>query len=211
MAAQRKVWLEKNAKEHEKKGLSPKRAMAAAVQLLDNGVLFPTGSVIFDDGADVSVLDLLTDGSAHDRKTCKDPVEPDYNGGASVGQYYWNDGEGPGIHSFAHGSRWYAIKYDPVDFEALIKEATKTDLHKVISAFLLTEFDSETEKALAEESAAKALGLGRKVKAFRNDVAAEQNGSEARAPEIGLIALTKQPSPGAAGLLMIHSRLKSYP
>ena len=174
MAAQRKIWLEKEAKKREKKGLSPKRAMAAAVQLLDNGVLFPTGSVIFDDGTEVSALDLLTDGAEYDGKTCKDPVEPDYNGGASVGQYYWNDGERPGVHSFAHGSRWYAFKYDGVGFDSLIEKATEADLKAVVSAFIQTEFESETEKTLAEEAAAKAVGLGRKVNTFRKDVANEK-------------------------------------
>ena len=168
MAAQRKIWLAKQAKEHEKKGLSPERAMAAAVQLLDNGVLFPTGSVIFDDGTSVPVLDLLTDGSVYDRKTCRDPVEPEYNDGASVGQYYWNDGEGPGIHSFAHGRKWYAIKHDAESAKAAIE--TRDD--NVISlALAQTAFANNSEKVRLEKSAAKALGLGNNVTAFRADVA----------------------------------------
>jgi len=38
-------------------------------------VLLPAGAVIFDDGKEVSVRELLTDGSAYDDKTYKDPVE----------------------------------------------------------------------------------------------------------------------------------------
>jgi predicted P-loop ATPase len=167
MEAQRKVWLTKNAKAHEKKGLNTKRAMAAVIQLLDNGVLFPTGSVLFDDGTEVSVLDLLTDGSAHDGKTCKDPVDPDYNGGSSTGQYYWNDGEGPGIHSFAHGSKWYAIKHDAESAKAAIESG---DDNVISLALAQTAFRSNSEELRLEKEAAKALGLGNNVTAFRADV-----------------------------------------
>jgi putative DNA primase/helicase len=157
MKAQRKVWLTKNSKEHEKKGLNPKRAMAAAIQLLDNGVLFPTGSVFFDDGSEVSVLELLTDGSAHDSKTCLDPVEPDYNGGASVGQYYWNDGFRPGIHSFAHGKRWYSFKYDAECLKKLIESADKD---AIVRGLAICELSDQVEYAQLEALAAKALKLG---------------------------------------------------
>jgi predicted P-loop ATPase len=168
MKAQRDVWLTKNAKEHEEKGLDPKRAMAAAIQLLDNGVLFPTGSVFFDDGSEVSVLELLTDGSAHDLKTCLDPVEPDYNGGASVGQYYWNDGEGPGIHSFAHGSKWYAIKHNTESAKGTFESG---DYDVISLAVAQTAFSSKSEELQLEKLAAKKLGLGQSVKPFRTDVA----------------------------------------
>jgi predicted P-loop ATPase len=168
MAAQRKKWLAKEAKKQEKKGLSPKRAMSAAVQLLDNGVLFPTGSVIFDDGTEVSVLDLLTDGAEYDGKTCKDPVEPGYNGGASVGRYYWNDGEGPGIHSFAHGKKWYAIKHNAESAMAAIESG---DDNVVSLALAQTAFASKSEELRLEKKAAKALGLGNNVTVFRADVA----------------------------------------
>jgi hypothetical protein len=168
MEAQRKVWLAKAATEHEKKGLNPKRAMAAAIQLLDNGVLFPTGSVLFDDGTEVSVRDLLTEGSAHDGKTCKDPVEPEYNGGASVGQYYWNDGERPGVHSFAHGSKWYAIKHSSESAKATFESG---DYDEVSFAIAQTAFTSKSEELQLEKLAARALGLGQSVKPFRADVA----------------------------------------
>ena len=191
IAAQRKVWLEKNAKEHEKKGLEPKRAMAAAVQLLDNGVLFPTGSVIFDDESEVSVYDLLTDGAAYDGKTCLDPVEPDYNGGASVGIYYWNDGEGPGIHSFAHGSKWYSFKYHADDFDTFIKDKTKADFSSIVLAFILTDFETETEKTLAEEAATKVVGLGRKVATFRKDVGIAKKRLKGKSGKKGLNAAVK--------------------
>lgn len=157
MTAQRNLWLKKNAKEHEKEGLSPKRAKAAATQLLDNGVLFPTGFVIFDDGTEVSVLELLTNGAAYDGKTCCDPVEPDYNDGASVGIFYWNDGNRPCIYSFAHGSRWYAIKYDAESLQKIIETA---DREEIVRGLALSEPGDAVEYAQMEGEAAKALKLG---------------------------------------------------
>jgi predicted P-loop ATPase len=169
MAAQRKVWLGKNSKEHESKGLDPKRAMAAAIQLLDNGVLFPSGSVLFDDGSEVSVLDLLNNGSAHNLKTCKDPVEPDYNDGSIVGQYYWNDGEGPGIHSFAHGSKWYSLEHDAESARSAIASG---DDNVISLALAQTAFSSKIEKLKLEKEASTALGLGNNITVLRDDVAA---------------------------------------
>jgi hypothetical protein len=183
MDTQRKVWLAKEAEKHEKKGLSPKRAMSVAVQLLDKGVLFPSGTVIFDDGTKVPVLELLTDGSAHDCKTCLDPVEPDYNGGASVGQYYWNDGEGPGIHSFAHGSKWYAIKHDAESAKAAIASG---DDNVIPLALAQTAFASNIEKVKLEKEASKALGLGNNITVLRNDVAAVKKRLRKRGAKYGL-------------------------
>ncbi len=169
MAAQRDKWLAKEAKKHETKGLKPKRAMSAAVQLLDNGVLFPSGSVIFDDGTEVSVLDLLTDGASHDGKTCKDPVEPDYREGASVGIFYWNDGDRPGIHSFAHGSRWYAIKYD-VDSLLNMEWGDAPDMEDIIAAAAVTEFASASERKSTIKKLASNIGLGNAFKSLEQDI-----------------------------------------
>lgn len=167
MAAQRTKWLATEVLKHEKKGLSPKRALSASIQLLDNGLLLPTATVIFDDGSEVSALDLLTDGSAHDGKTCKDPVEPDYNGGSSTGQYYWNGGEGPGIHSFAHGSKWYSLKHDAESAKAAFESR---DDNVISLALAQTAFSSNSEKLRLEKEAAKKLGLGNNVTTVRADV-----------------------------------------
>jgi predicted P-loop ATPase len=173
MASQRAAKITEETTKGIEKGQSPARAKSAAIKLLDSDTLNTSMSVIFDDGTEVSCLELMTNGEQYDDKTCKDPIEPGYDGGASVGKFYWNEGERAGIHSFAHGSKWYAIKHDVIGFNDFIEKATKADFKTVISAFILTEFESETEKTLAEEGAAKAVGLGRKVTAFRKDVAAE--------------------------------------
>ena len=169
MDAQRKVWLQKNASKHEEKGLNPKRAMAAAIELLDNGVLLPSESVFFDDGSEVSVLDLLTDGASYDGKTCKDPLEPDYNGSASVGKFFWNDGVRPCVHSFAHGSKYYACRHDG---QSLSDTFQGGDMNEIASAFALTAFSDALEEAILENGAIKALGLGNSKKPFRKKVEA---------------------------------------
>jgi predicted P-loop ATPase len=168
MAAQRGKWLKDRAQRYEKEGLDPRRAKVAAAKLLDDGVLYPAGSVMFDDGTEVSVAELLNNGEAHDGKTCKDPVEPDYNGGATVGKYYWNDGEEPGINSFAHGQKWHAIKHDG---ESAMGTVASDDANVAASAFALCEFSSGSEQVKLEKEAAKALGLGNNVSVFRADIA----------------------------------------
>ena len=50
----------------------------------------------------------------------------------------------------------------------------KPDKKALRKAFAQMDFYSETDKVLAEAAAAKAIGLGSKVKAFRDDVAAEK-------------------------------------
>ncbi len=169
MAAQRAKWLAKEAKKHEKKGLSPKRSKAAAIQLLDNGVLFPTGSIIFDDGTEVSVLVLLTDGAEYDGMTCKDPVDPDYNGGASVCIFYWNDGNRPGIHSFAHGSKWYSIKFD-ADSLLNMEWGAPPDTEDIIAAAAVTEFTSTSERKSTIKKLASNIGLGIAFKSLEQDI-----------------------------------------
>jgi hypothetical protein len=168
MATQRKIWLSREAKKHKKNGRNTKQSMSAAIQLLDNGVLLPTGSVLFDDGPEVSIFDLLTDGSMNDHKTCKDPLEPNYRGGASVAIFFWNDGVGPVIYSYAHGPKKYTLKHDAESAQKLLASG---DDNIVSLALAQTAFRSNSEELKLEKEAAKALGLGNNVTAFRKDVA----------------------------------------
>mgnify|MGYP003626842903 CR=1 FL=1 len=172
MATQREFKIAAEESEQIKRGVKPARAKAAAINKLDNGVLLVTDAILFDSSDAVSVLDLMIDGAAYDGKTCKDPVDPDYNGGASVGMFYWNDGYGPGIHSFAHGSKWYPLMHD-VDS---LREVLKTkDPSAVVAAFAQTAFARKSERAVLEKEATKAIGLGNSVTVFREDVAAFDN------------------------------------
>jgi predicted P-loop ATPase len=167
MSTQKEKWILAQVEKGVKKGADRKRAASAAISKLENGILLPTDTVLFDGGKEVSVLELLTNGEAHNLKTCKDPIEPDYNDGASVGQYYWNNGEGPKIHSYAHGSKIYVLEHDSESAKAAIESR---DDNIISLALAQTAYASKTEKLRLEKSAAKALGLGNNVKAFRSDV-----------------------------------------
>jgi len=180
MDGQRRKWLEKKTEEFVGNGLKQKSAKAAAVQLLDNRVLFPTGSVIFDDGTEVSVRELLTNGASYSGKTLCDPVEPNYNDGASVAIFYWNDGFRPGFHSFAHGSRWYDIKFDA---ESLLNIASgdDPDMAGIISVAALTVYETVSERIATLKKLAVKVGLGNAYKSLEKDIEkkkAENAGSD---------------------------------
>ena len=195
MAAQRTLWLLDQENKGKKHGLSPARAKAAAISKLDGGELLSTDVVLFDDGDEVAVLELLTDGASYDGQKCKDPVEPDYNGGVSVGKFFWREGYGPSIHSFAHGSKWYSLKHDVESLrdvlEALPNVPDPEDINAVTAAFAQTFYSGQSERSVLEKEATKALGLGNSVKAFREDVSRFEGAMRERReasigkPEIG--------------------------
>ena len=59
-------------------------------------------------GKPTTVADALDNGSEYDKKSCADPLEPEYDGGSlSKACFYWNDGIRPIIHTFAHGNAKY--------------------------------------------------------------------------------------------------------
>lgn len=89
-----------------------------AVEHVERGELLPAVVLVFEDGEAVTVGQLLTGGAEYDGRACLDPVEPSYDDGRAVGKFYWNDGVRPGVHSFAHGGRWYALRTTP----ALMRE-----------------------------------------------------------------------------------------
>jgi hypothetical protein len=171
MKAERNRYVTKCVAGAVAKGIDPKRAKSAAIQRLDNGVLFPSDTVFFDGGSEVAILELLTDGAAYDGKTCMDPVEPDYNDGAPVGQYYWNDGDRPGIHSFAHGSKWYALKYDEGSLRAVIATKNKDD---IIRALALSRVDKMTSAVLVGETA-RTLGLGNNRRVITDAISSKRS------------------------------------
>lgn len=195
MAAQRTLWLLDQENKGKKHGLSPARAKAAAISKLDGSELLSTDVVLFDDGDEVAVLELLTDGASYDGQKCKDPVEPDYNGGVSVGKFFWREGYGPSIHSFAHGSKWYSLKHDVESLrdvlEALPNVPDPEDINAVTAAFAQTFYSGQSERSVLEKEATKALGLGNSVKAFREDVSRFEGAMRERReasigkPEIG--------------------------
>ncbi len=165
-AAARAAWLAAQAKRAVARGVAPERAHAASIRLLEQGVLCPVDEIIFEDNTAVSCGTLLTAGAEYDGRVCFDPVEPEYDGGRPVGIFYWNNGERPGVHSFAHGSRWYSINHDEESVRAVIEAKGNIAL----AMALLSDIDG-VALARLEGEAAKALGLGNSRKPLREDIA----------------------------------------
>ena len=165
----RRAWLAVQEGKRIAKGDSPKQAKVAAQRLLDGATLTPSDVVVFEDGEEVDCRALLTDGAAYDGRACFDPLEPEYDGGRAVGLFYWNDGERPGIHSFAHGSRWFSIKYDSKTLLD-IDWGDEPDSDAVVAAAVLTAFSSETDKKVATKALAKKVKLGNNYKTLESDI-----------------------------------------
>jgi hypothetical protein len=117
--------------------------------LFDRRILRAGMEIVFDDGEAVSVFDLLVKGAAYDGKVCFDPIEPDYDGGRAVGKFYWNDGVRPGVNSFAHGQRSFAIV---PDIDCVIKMMAKgCNFEDDVSRVWSFSDMSEIEKTRAEK------------------------------------------------------------
>jgi hypothetical protein len=168
---ERKAWIEREVERAASKGLDRRRARKNAERRLDSGVLMPTDTIIFDGGEEVSCLDLLLNGEAYDGRACCDPVEPDYDGGRAVGKFFWNDGDRSGVHSFAHGQRWYLVRHDLTSLKDIIETG---DRDAIVIAMARTEFADRLEEAEAESLAAKSLSLGNGRNALRDAVEREK-------------------------------------
>jgi putative DNA primase/helicase len=198
MKVERERYLDDRTDALVRNGGDPKRALAAALQCLDSGVLLSPDTVVFEGGEIVSVFDLLTNGEPHDKKTGPDPIEPEYNGGASVSIFYWNNGGFPIISTFAHGQKSYRLQHDEDGIRAVI--ATK-DQDDIVRALALSGVDEITTALLVGETA-KALGLGNNRKIITDAVSrkrAKMSGSGGDAEVVGVPTLVnpKEPLQGA--------------
>lgn len=83
----------------------------------------------------VSVAGALDNGPKFDKKSCADPLEPEYDGGSrSKARFYWNAGGNPLIYSQAHGGIQYQFKRygaeESIDYDTALPELierTKSD------------------------------------------------------------------------------------
>lgn len=66
----------------------------------------------------VRLMDVYRDLKKYDKCLLRDPLEPDYDGGRYVAQFYANMGSyaAPSIHSYAHGERTYALLKTPIKY-----------------------------------------------------------------------------------------------
>ena len=82
---------------------------AACRAAIEDGRLFGDFVIVLDDGATLTVGEILDSPSKyHNRKTL-DPVEPDYDGSRPVGWLNLRAGGRPYLLSFAHGGRRYQL------------------------------------------------------------------------------------------------------
>ncbi len=67
--------------------------------------------VLLADGSYVTVDAILADAGRYHEAGCRDPLEPDYDGGRVVGRIYTLERSGyPTINSFAHGGIVYKLR-----------------------------------------------------------------------------------------------------
>ncbi|SHK90611.1 Virulence-associated protein E [Roseovarius marisflavi] len=85
-----------------------------------------------------------------------------------VGKFYWNNGDRPGIHSFARGGRFIALRHSLESATEAISEAEGNKDRIVCVLALLYADPLETDLAL--KTACKTLHLGNKTKTLSNAV-----------------------------------------
>lgn len=91
----------------------PSAGIAAATFRVaaERGLLYADFPIILSNGEKVTVGQLLADKPKYDKKTCRDPLEPDYRDGAVTGWLNLSAPE-PYIRSHAHGGSRYVLSKD---------------------------------------------------------------------------------------------------
>ena len=203
LAVDMKVERDRLLNEHAQiaiaKGIDPNSALTAALQCLDNGLLLPSEMVVLG-GKPVSVFELLTNGESYDKKSGLDPIEPDYNGGASVSIFYWNNGGFPIISSFAHGKKPYSLRHDEGSVRAVIKTKNKSD---IIRALALSDVDELTYAVLVGETAT-ALGLGNKRVVVTDAVAKKRAEMLKAVDDVEISSNSMKPAPVDDDVMIIN-------
>lgn len=167
--------IKEHADELVKKGVPKEAALRAAAKRFEAGTLLGSDHIMLDDGSEIAASMLLTPaGEAYDGRICFDPVEPTYDGGRPVGRIYWNEGMKPGVHSFAHGSKFWTIVHDAGSATAAIDEAGDN-----AGAIALALAHAKADVGAMEweqliKQAAKQLHLGIKRQPLRDSVMEQQ-------------------------------------
>jgi hypothetical protein len=81
--------------------------------------LFGSCPIHLDDGAVVTVADVLLEPERFHEKTCADPLEPEYGGGRNKAIIY-TDRILPFIYSHAHGGQRYELRLTSDEFRAIV-------------------------------------------------------------------------------------------
>ena len=175
MKRQKAVAKRRKEKKLIDSGVEPKRAKKTADLLYDHGVVTGADVVIFDDGEAVAAATLITNGADYDERICLDPIDPDYDGGRCVGIFYWNDGQHPIVHSYAHGPHVYRLRHDLDSLKAVIATGEQDAIIAAMARAELLPLESKE----AENASARALGLGNSRRELRQAVEAERQAMRA--------------------------------
>ncbi len=107
-AEQRKRWQEKRIAERVAKGCDLETATRSLAGAVERQELSRDWEIHLDGSGAVTVADILAAPGDYHRKTCADPLEPDYNGGKNIAVIY-TDARPFRIRSQAHGGIDYRL------------------------------------------------------------------------------------------------------
>ena len=104
--------------------------------------------IYLDDMTAVTVGEILSNPTKYNDKLTKDPLEPDYDGGRTVGRLYLLNGK-PNLHSQAHGGKNYKL-IDQTASDDSAPTFNAWDIKWIYSgltkAKLIAELETETEQ-----------------------------------------------------------------
>ncbi|MGD9659196.1 MAG: hypothetical protein AB7U61_16430, partial [Methylocystis sp.] len=98
----RELWEERRIDDQVRKGKSPEAARKSVTGAVESHVLSADFEIEMDDGRTVSVKEICENSAEFHKKTCADPLEPEYHGGRNIAVIY-ADGAYVRIVSHAHG------------------------------------------------------------------------------------------------------------
>ncbi|WP_158032265.1 AAA family ATPase [Rhizobium rhizosphaerae] len=118
-----------------RRGISPESARRSVQSATERHVLDEHFEIFFDDGSSATVREIINDPTQFHRKSCADPLEPDYGGGRAVAMVLASTRPFV-INSFAHGGARYDLapqlqmfedREEALPLESLFRERSEED------------------------------------------------------------------------------------
>ena len=122
-----------------------------------SGILLSSDFLVKDDMSSVPVYDVLVDASSwNEVGGFRDPLEPDY--GAGKAKLFTSDNR-CALHSFAHGSQVYVLKFDSLGLEQWMKNCSDSELEDCFAAFLAQSEVTPIQEAKLHKEVSRRLGV----------------------------------------------------
>lgn len=115
----RSVYIQERAADLVSRGVSKEDALKTVVRSLENKVLGPDFILTTEDGAQVTVGQLLQNRRLWDGHRFADPLEPDYHDDQRIARAYLQGPGRPRIYSFAHGGCSYELTEKTVTIQQI--------------------------------------------------------------------------------------------